>query len=243
MAERNFGKLVNAILDVIFPPRCPGCGEVISLKATDAFCPQCREKWEKHKVEYCKRCGQRIDNCWCGVPLDKNSDITAEYHLVQYDKTANTVIKNLIYNIKNFNRKLVSDTIAREMYNELYPRVDFSNLVICYVPRSKGNIRKYGHDQSMNIAYAFSALSGIEVTPVLYHEGDVNQKQLNNAERRKNAQASYHIINGAGKAIKNKTVILIDDVVTTGSSVTRCAKLLNGKGAKRVLVFSIAKTV
>lgn len=243
MAERNFRKLTDKLLDIIFPPRCAGCGEVIPLSSIDAFCPDCREKWEKHKRENCRRCGQPLCECWCGVSFDKKNDVTHEYHLVQYDKMANTVIKNLLYNMKYFNRSLVSDCIAKEMYNELYPRIDYTDLIITYVPRSPANIRKHGHDQSLNLARSFSELTGLEIAEVLGHRGNANQKALTPNERMQNAQRSYYIINGAGKLIKGRTVILIDDVLTTGSSLARCAHLLKWKGAERVITFTIAKTI
>ncbi len=213
------------------------------MNAVDAFCPECKEKWEIHKKENCRRCGQPLDKCWCGVPVDKKGEITNEYHLVQYDKRANTIIKNLLYNMKNYNRPLVTDTIAREMCKEFYPRLDYTDLVVAFIPRSTGNIKKYGHDQSKNIAYALAKLSGFDVAEVLVRTGSTNQKKLDQKQRQENAEKSYHIVNGAGKQIKGKTVILIDDVLTTGSSVTRCAHLLKWKGAKRVIVFTIAKTM
>ncbi|MBQ3183966.1 MAG: ComF family protein [Clostridia bacterium] len=243
MAECGFRELIDKFLDILFPPRCPGCGEVISVNAKDVFCAECRNKWEKHKKENCRKCGQPLDKCWCGVPFDKNGVITNEYHLVQYDKMANTVIRNLLYNMKNYNRSIVSDTVAVEMYAELYPRLDYGNLIIAYVPRSAMNIKRYGHDQSENIAYSFAKIAEIDVADVLVNTGKANQKKLDPKQRRLNAEKSYHIINGAGKYIKDKTVILIDDVLTTGATVTRCAHLLKWKGAKRVIVFTIARTI
>lgn len=243
MAEFNFSGKISRILDVIFPPRCPGCGKVIWINTTDAFCPECREKWEKHKKEKCRKCGQPIDKCWCGVPLDSRGVIAREYHLVQYDKTPDTVIKNLLYNMKYYDRKLVADTVAQEMLKEFCSRIEYRNVVISYVPRSPSNIKRYGHDQSLNIARSLSALTGYEIADVLFHAGTVDQKGLSTRLREKNAKRSYRIINGAGALVKNKTVILVDDVLTTGSSVTRCAHLLKWKGTERVIVFTIAKTI
>lgn len=243
MADGNYRKLKNYILDLFFPPRCPGCAVVININATDAFCPVCRQKWEKHKREICYRCGQPMDNCWCGVRLDNNGYVNSEHHLVQYDKKANTVIKRLLYKMKNYNNGIVFKTIGREMYNELYHRLDYNNLIIAYIPRSKANIKKYGHDQSLILAKELSALTELDIAHVLFHKGGSNQKTLDITKRQKNADKSYHIINGAGKLIKEKNVILIDDVLTTGASATRCARLLKQKGAKRVILFTVAKTI
>ncbi|MBQ4561074.1 MAG: ComF family protein [Clostridia bacterium] len=196
-----------------------------------------------HKRETCRRCGQPVSECWCGIPFDKDRCITNEYHLVQYDKKADTIIKRLIYKMKSSRRNLLYYTVAQEMYTELFPRIEYTDLILTYVPRSKANITKYGHDHALRLTLSLSELSGIEIAHMLSHSGNSNQKKLNVLQRQQNAQKSYNIIKGAKNLINGKNVILIDDVMTTGSTVTRCAKLLKLRGARRVLVFTVAKTI
>ena len=239
----NFVSLKDLILDLIFPPRCAGCLDLLPIKQEDIFCPKCRKEWELYKKEKCRRCGQPIESCWCGIPFDKDGVITSEHHLVQYHKNKNSVIKCLVYYMKRRNNKKVFDAIAREMYIQHYSKLELNDPVICYIPRSPRNIRRFGHDQALNLASAFADLTGLEITPVLIHEGSTNQKTLDPKQREYNAKKSYQIINGAGKLIKGKTVILIDDILTTGSSATRCAKLLKWKGANKIIVFTVAKSM
>lgn len=235
--------IIRKLKKIIFPPRCLGCLKRLDADSEDIFCPKCREKWEKHKRENCRRCGQSPENCWCGVRGDIHSDITREHHLVQYDKWSDSIIKRLIYTAKKRKNSRLTDTIAEEMYNNLYPRIDFNDLVLCYVPRSPVNIKRFGHDQARNIAQSFSLLTGLEIADVLTHNGNSVQRNLSAEQRIKNAAVSYGIVNGAGKYVKGKNVILIDDVITTGATASRCAHLLKKKGAARVFVFTLAKTI
>ncbi|MBR6514244.1 MAG: ComF family protein [Clostridia bacterium] len=243
MVNGYIRKLICRAKDSFYPIRCIGCNARIPASSRDAFCPVCRARWEVYKHENCYHCGQPIDKCWCGVKRDTKGYINAEYHLVQYDKMADSIIKRMIYKTKIYNRERIFKAIAREMYNDLYPRVDHTDLVLCYVPRSPYNIYEYGYDQSEYISREFSKITGLNIADVLVNKGKRIQKRLSAEQRSDNAQRSYAVINGAGKLIKNKNVILIDDVLTTGASVTRCAQLLKLKGAKRVIVFALAKTI
>ncbi len=236
-------RIIDTFLDLIYPPRCAGCDSVINISSREAFCPECRKKWEKYKDDICRRCGQPIRECWCGVPGNSNGYVDYEYHLVQYNKHVDGIVKNLIYICKNRTEKRVFDTVATEMYNELYFRLDFTDIVVTAVPRSQAAKRKHGHDQGVEIAKRFSEISGVEYVDVLIHQGNKKQKRLSHSERLKNAKKSYKIKNGSSKYLKSKNVILIDDVVTTGATTVRCAQLLKMRGAEKVVVFAIAKTM
>lgn len=213
------------------------------MKSGDGFCPKCRAEWNEHKNEPCRRCGQPIPKCWCGVPNDPDGFIDSERHLVQYHAKENSTVKNTIYRMKNLYNRRGFDTVAREMFADFFPVEGNGETVITAVPRSKESIRRYGHDQSHELGERLSALSGLDFVSVLEHKGNLKQKRLGLKERTDNAQKSYGIINGSSRYLKGKTVILVDDVVTTGSTVARCAKLLKMRGAEKVLVFSVAKTI
>lgn len=240
---RSFKEIVDYLLDLLFPPICTSCMSVLSLKSDDGFCPECREKWNEHKKELCRRCGQPLHECWCGVPNDPKGYVDSERHLVQYQKGENSTVMQAIYRMKNLYNRRGFDTIAQEMFDAFFPKDGYDNAVITAVPRNKGSIRKYGHDQSFELGKRLAVLSGLEYVTVLIHKGNVKQKRLGRKEREINAQKSYGIINGSSSYLKDKTVILVDDVVTTGATVVRCAHLLKMRGAGKVVVFSVAKTV
>lgn len=239
------GKVKNKLsrfLDLLYPPRCVGCRELLEYDTSDMFCEKCRAQWEEYKNEKCRRCGQPIRECWCGVPDNIGEAVFREVHLVQYDKSEG-LIKDVIYSAKRLGNKRNFKALANEMYTELYPRLPDGEYIVTAVPRSKAAIRKYGHDQSTTMAKEFCILSGFEYIETIYHVGTKRQKSLTQKQRLENATKSYRIGSGLKKTLKGKNVILIDDVVTTGASVVRCANLLKSKGADKVFVMCIAKTI
>lgn len=243
MVMSGFREFLNKLVNLLFPPRCAGCYELLPFNSKEALCDECRKKWEAHKNENCSRCGQPIPFCWCNVPNNKEGSVDSEYHLVQYRSD----VESMVYTMIHFMKRNYSESVFSFVSNELCDRVvnddDFQECVVTSVPRSNSSVKRIGHDQSYEIAKRFCVVTGIKYADVLYHKGNVKQKKLNIKKRIKNAKKSYFIKNGSAELVKNKTVYLIDDVVTTGSTVVRCAQLLKTKGAKKVIVLSVAKTV
>lgn len=234
-------KKTEYLLKLIYPPVCASCNEPMPIKREDFLCEECRTKWEDEKNEICYKCNQPINNCWCGVSGDGSRYIDSERHLTQYRKTQ-SVTKNLLYFCKNHNNKDTFDYLSKEMVEELCDNIS-ENTVVCAIPRSPSKKRFIGHDQACELATGIAERLDLEIVDVLYHTGDAVQKTLPIAERRANAESSYKIKSGITKQIKNKDILLVDDVVTTGASATRCAYLLKVKGAKTVKLITVSKTV
>lgn len=239
---RKLRKFADLILRIMYPPKCSGCNEILDYYTEGIFCEECKRKFTELKNGICAKCGQPIPKCWCGVGGNAGEVIDGEVHLVQYDKGVE-VVKTLIYNCKRVTCMPYFKGIAKEFADELYPRLPKHEYTVTAIPRSRTAKLINGHDQSVLIASEFCKLTSLEYISVLYHVGNKRQKTLSRSERRVNAEHSYKIKNGISPLVKGKSIILIDDVVTTGSSAVRCAKLLKSKGAKRVYLMCIAKTV
>ena len=234
----------DKILNVIFPPKCISCGEVLHYSSEDIFCSRCRTKWEALKNERCRTCGQKIKDCYCGMRDNKDGLVDGEVHLVQYDKNVNNEVSNVLFSCKDKTVLAYFRGIAKELYTELYPRLPENDYIVAAVPRTKRAKNIKGHDQSVLTAKEFCKLSGFNYCDLIYNEGEQTQKLSSTQKaREENAASSYKIKPDKNKMLKGKTVILIDDVVTTGASTVRCAKLLKSKGAKKVYVMCIAKTI
>ena len=234
-------KIVELLLLLIFPPVCVSCRKTMPIHHKDFLCEECRERWDEEKKEFCRRCGQPIYNCWCGVPGDSGFNIDSEGHLTQYQPNEETVTKNILYFFKNFKDKQSFEYIAKEMADELCRPTE--NTVITSVPRAKSKVRIIGHDQALEIAKRIADECNIEYIDVIVHSGNEVQKNLSIKDRKINAKKSYKLKTGVSPLIKGRDVILIDDVCTTGATATRCAELLKRRGAKSVRLVCISKTV
>ena len=113
--------------------------------------------------------------------------------------------------------------------------------IILPVPISKKRYNQRGYNQTELIAREISKRANIElVTNCLYKEkNNVPQSTLNKEDRIENVKNAYIIKNS--KIIKDKRVIIFDDIYTTGSTVNECSKLLKQNNVKKILVMTIAK--
>lgn len=92
-------------------------------------------------------------------------------------------------------------------------------------------------DQAECLARLFAALRGLSFEPLLKRQGRPRpQKKLSAAKRRANVVGTFAPL----RAMEGETVLLIDDIVTTGSSVSECARVLKRAGAQRVIVLCLA---
>ena len=122
----------------------------------------------------------------------------------------------------------------------MLPELTGVNLVIP-VPLFPARLKKRGYNQSKLLARAFCQKTGLTLdTQSLVRVRDTgSQTKLGRPERVKNMSGAFAVKNPA--AVKGKTVLLIDDVATTGSTLEACAQALRMAGAKRVLAFTFAR--
>ena len=108
-----------------------------------------------------------------------------------------------------------------------------------YAPRRRRVEKKYGFDQSKLLAKEIGRQLSIEVKPTLINKGKRAQKLLTKEERRKNAQASYFLKKNLN--LSGKTVLLVDDLITSGATMKAASELLYKVGANDVIPVAFAK--
>ena len=238
--------------NLIFPPRCANCGDLISMqineKQTDPFCPTCRMNYEKEKQRECNFCGLSMSFCRC-MPKNMNrAQCTALLKLVSYRPHGNDMpIRDFIYSIKHSNNKVSFNFVAEQMRTLLISEMRAADLmpedcVITFLPRSHKNKVNDGFDQGFELAKALSRATGIELVKCFDRKLRVGeQKKLNQYERRLNMKSAY-VTRDIEDQIKDKTVILVDDIVTTGASMASGARLLFSTGAFAVIGICIGTT-
>ncbi len=113
-----------------------------------------------------------------------------------------------------------------------------------YPPRSRAAIRADGHDQAARLARALAGTIGGEFAPLLRRVSTPTdeQKTLTAAERRDNAARAYALRRNAAARIAGRTVILCDDLSTTGATLSVCESLLLSAGARAVVWVTVGQT-
>ena len=105
---------------------------------------------------------------------------------------------------------------------------------VCYVPITNKRRKERGYNQTEEIAFEFSKLTNIKVYKNLFLKikDTTDQTKLNRDERNKNLKDAFVIVDNA--KLKDKVVLIIDDVFTTGATMDVLANLLRKKGVKSV---------
>lgn len=169
--------------------------------------------------------------------------------LVYYTPRKREPVQNrLIYRMKAKGDRRTARFLAIQMLPQLQKAleecgVDRTDAVLTYLPRSRRAFLQHGTDQARVLAEALSAQSGIPVEKLILRRWSAvqAQKSLSPEARLQNARHAYMANQRA--VCKKKTVLLVDDLVTTGAGMAIGTRILRRMGARRVICFAIASDV
>jgi len=155
------------------------------------------------------------------------------------------VSRKLVYKIKKSYDRTGARFAARELSHQLLKlfaknKLNPEEWFITYPPRSRVEARKYGFDQSKQLAELIAGYTGIRLCACFDRNNSKMQKNLNVYERKINADSTYFLKNDV--KIKGEKFIIVDDVITTGSTINACASLLMSAGASDVFPVSVSRT-
>lgn len=235
---------------ILLVHKCVGCNKILTDKDFDrAFCADCREIYLSAKMEICPECSLDAQSCRCMPKLLKKDKVVAFRKLFFYYKDKRSYPQNrLIYYLKGRKNKRVLSEVAKELSSllrrELARSQNGEPLVLTCVPRLRRARTLYGFDQAALICRALSENCGIEFSPLIKRKrGGKAQKTLTAGERRKNIQSLLYANDKERESVRDKTVILVDDVVTTGASMSACIHILKECGVKNVICLAISSDI
>ena len=233
---------LRKFLNILFPVKCVCCQKVSErAQGEDILCRKCREIIDESAGYDCMSCKKPPPLCRC-KKIEHISGVLFAYFY------SGEKLKQAIYKLKRANLRYVNEFFAKGMFESLkaddaIKRVDF----IAYAPRMKSSVRFYGYNQSKALAKLISKYSGIPCLPALKVSGShkTEQKSLTRAKRGQNVKNKYIVRGNVKKSGKlmGKDIILIDDVVTTGSTLSECAKIMKNAGAKDIYALCAASVV
>jgi len=228
---------------ILFPPKCAACRVLIDWYDGDlGLCEDCIKGWELAKREPCSICGEAVSRCLCMTEEMKRAKCADFRKLTYYyHATRDRVQNRVLYAIKENRTQATHDFLALELLPHLQAVIDGKpngDFCIVWLPRSREAKKKYDTDQAEQLAYALSRLSGISAVRALKRVGGTVQKDLSANARSKNAKQSFALCESVD--LCGKTVILVDDLVTTGSGMAAGARLLRKNGAALVHCIAVA---
>lgn len=226
--ERSFEKL----LCWFFSRRCAICGRVVALD--EELCGDCR-KLERIEQPRCLYCGRAKSDCNCKDRKSEYDGITAPFYYLDNLVTA-------IHNLKFNEQPLLARKMGEEMalaVKETFPDEVFD--VITSVPLSKRRKNDRGYNQAELLAKSISLNLEIPYAELLRKIVNNKVQHKESARiRRINVYGVYDLVDGVD--VTGKSVLLVDDVKTTGSTLNECAKMLKIYGADKVFVVTFVIT-
>lgn len=208
--------LIDTILNILFPERCLGCG----VQDT----PIC-------------------DECLADLPiaLDNQEQIKALWAYA--DPTVRALVQRLKYRRARFLTKILGKSLAEFVMEEVADLALFGNLqnfVIIPAPMSSKRLRQRGFNQAELLACEVARATGIAlVTDAIAKKVHTSpQVSLSKKARLTNLSHAFEVFSAT--KIKNKNIILIDDVYTTGTTIKEISLTLSAQGAKSIHAYTLA---
>ena len=208
-------------MDVLFPQVCGICGKL----SGNSLCKKCEILLERQSK----------------FEIYENDSLENYFHEHLYFFKYDGIIRKIILNYK-FNDKAY---LYRTISNFLIKNKEFCEKVKSYdiimpVPISKKRFKERGYNQSLLIAkyIAQNLKIDLENNCLYKHKNIIEQSKLNKEDRIENIKGVYSIKNE--EKIKNKKILLVDDIYTTGSTIDACSKILIMAGVEKVYFVCIA---
>ncbi len=232
MSNEKKGSLLLQAASFIYPRKCVSCGNYISNEKED-FCPECKADVFRTKAPFCPYCGVGKEYCSCRKNLHAYEMVIAPFY---YEGS----IKKAIGRMKFGKKEGVSRFLGEELSKDIemkYFGIAF-DIVTC-VPSTNKSIRERGFNQSASILESISIDEDKKDYDLLTKKPQKDIQHMLGAEkRRENVLNTYFV--GQGKDVRGKTILLVDDILTTGATADACASVLRLGGASSVFVAVVA---
>lgn len=231
----------EALKNLLFPPRCCGCGQWLASSRPPLFCPDCRGQLHFLGSPHCTCCGAPFPagaDHLCGDCLAGRFAFDLARSLLLYRPPAAPMLRALKYNGSMTGiDSLGALTVASGIANQYCP----PDLVLP-VPLSPVRLRERGFNQALLIARACLPQWQERIDPDLLHRRRHTppQSRLSGRERRLNLKHAFALV--APQRVLGRGILLVDDVFTSGSTVQECSLVLRAAGARRIEVFTLARS-
>ena len=217
-----------SLLDFVYPPLCVCCGELL----------------DNGKEQVCPRCWDSLARVSCDLPLYNETrtkllsagvvDELISVYVFEKEGAFQKIVHSLKYS--------GSQSLGVELGRRLGARLREQGIradALVPIPLHKRKLRERGYNQSELIARGCSAVSFIPLRTDFVFRGKFTQTQttLSLLERKSNMDDAFEC---TSNRTKGKTIILVDDIITTGATIESCARVLKNAGAGKIIAASVA---
>ena len=229
-----FNSIKKTFLWFVFTNHCKYCNALIG--ENEEMCEDCGKNLPCITGEKCEFCGASKERCGCKKHKMNFDGITAPFY---YEKGIKECLKLFKFNGKTHFAHILAEEMSACIQK------DFANVkfdFVCYVPFSNVQKIERNYNQSELLAERISTNLEIPLKNALVKLFDVKtQHDMPIQQRKGNIYGVYDVRNGV--SLKGKTVLLVDDIMTTGETLNNCALIMKIRGAEKVYCATSAVTV
>ena len=239
-----------ALLDVLFPRRCAGCGEVIPEPDGSQVCRRCERNLPRIKGDACGRCGLPLgpfasdhDGKWCaGCENLPFAGFRCAVAFGTYDGVLRRAIRQFKYRRRPHLVRELGRLVASRARDEFGDPEDARPEIVIPVPLHRNRRKSRGFDQAELLARPVAGELGAPLgLGVMARVVDTPTLTKQSREERAETVKGAFEVRRPGE-VEGKRVLLVDDVMTTGATCSECARVLKKAGAKVILVCVLART-
>ncbi len=242
--KKFLANLITGLKDIIYPRTCLICKQDLAKTCVDEFvCVKCWASIKKNTPPFCRRCGRNLDReslakTYCSACLKAPKHFDRAFAPCIYEGP----IKNLIHEFKYRKIDYLAKTLSGLMVDFIreYDVPVSSMDIIIPVPLHPARLREREFNQAellaRNIASVFTKIISADNLVRLRHTR--TQAELEGSDRLTNVKDSFSV--KWPDRIKGKSILLIDDVLTTGATSSEASRALKNAGANSVFVLTLA---
>jgi ComF family protein len=217
-------RAASLTLDAAFPATCPGCG-----REGEPICAMCLPALDA-----------RLDQP-SGVPFGMPADIPASLLQLEWCAPFTGVVRHALHALKYQGERRLATPLGRAVARR-WARAGVDGDLVVAVPVHASRARQRGYDQAALIAQVAARDLNLPYGPILERSREtIAQFDLDREQRSTNVHGAFGLRRGAGSSLAGRWVVLVDDVTTTGATLSACAAVLLDAGALAVSAITVAR--
>lgn len=227
---------MEGVLDIVYPPFCVVCG----LSDPEWFCPDCRLKIEYLEPPYCIRCGIPCTTGMCSDCRDSKRLFTSANSATLFSEP----IVEVVHQFKYGGHKVLADPLA-EIMVERFQKTELPGKfdLIVAIPEEDTRLVERGFNQAEELATRLADAVSCEYLPNVLKKIRKTSRQVGlSAEARAANLLGAYSVNMPG-TVDGRNVLVVDDVMTTGSTLEEAARALKEAGASHVRGYTLARGI
>jgi ComF family protein len=243
-------KALKSLIDLIYPQRCLICQVFLQDQVPSPllqglpFCEACFSDFMPIRSPICTVCGKPFSG---GAEWDRVCEDCIRkrpsYDIARAPYLYDGALMTAIHELKYAQRTHLADSLGSLLASFAQARMgERKGWLIMPVPLHPRRLRARGFNQSLLLARPVAARIGAELDFLSLRRTKFTkpQTELSSEERKKNVRKAFEVVQPG--AVKARSILLVDDVATTGSTLNECAKALKRAGADSVLCLVLART-